>query len=278
MIDDLKLTTTRPCTDCYITSAKPQLKYRDGTVANTDTGLWLHHFALFNSGAVDVRCGTAPQQLLGEIFFNGSNERTQGQFPAGVGYPSRPLDRWALVVDLMNTGPTAKDVVFEMTYEWVPASTPGMHSGKPVWIDITNTCADSRFPAATGQYSRKNTWTVTAPGRVMGLASHLHDGGTHITLRNVTTGEMICDSAAHYGGPGYEEPMGADAGHDHGGAMHPTVHLSGVDQCVSRSIDRPLAVIERGQQLEIEAFYDADAHPHSPDEPVMGVFFMFVAQ
>jgi hypothetical protein len=259
-----------PCRDCYLTRAVPRLLYPDGTEANVDTGAMLHHFAQFNSGAIDVRCGLAPSQLLGEIFFNGGNERTQGWSTPGTGYRIRNTDRWSQLIEVMNMTAAPKQVVFEMTYHWVPASTPGMHAIKPVWIDITDTCANSEFPAQTGQYSRKNTWTVTVPGRIVGLASHLHDGGTHTVLRNLTTGQLICDSKAYYGGPGYEDPVGG--GHDHGGAAH----LSGMDQCMARSTAEPVAVIHRGDVLEIEAFYDADAHPHSLQESVMGVFFMFV--
>ena len=257
----------KPCSDCYVTRAVPRLLYTDGTEANLDSGLMLHHFAQFNSGAVDVRCGTAPSQLLGEIWFNGGNERTQGWSPAGTGYRVRPTDVWSQLFEVMNMNTTEKQVVFEMTYHWVPATTPGMHALKPVWIDVTDTCANSEFPAGTGAYSRRNTWTVTVPGRIMGMASHLHDGGTHTVLRNLTTGAVLCDSKAHYGGPGYE------SGDGHHGV---TAHLSGVDQCAARSKAEPVAVIRRGDVLEIEAFYDAEAHPHEAGEPMMGVFFLFV--
>jgi hypothetical protein len=271
MIENVQVAVKRPCTDCFITAARPQLRYPDGTVANTDTGLWLHHFAVLNSGGFDARCGLTYVQLLGEVLFTGANERTQGRFPAGVGYRTAAFDRWSLLVDLMNTGPAPKDVVFEMAYDWVPASTPGMLRGKPVILDAGQACQNSELPAQPGQYSHKSTWTVTTPGRVLGLAGHEHDGGTHVVLRNLTTGQLLCDSEAHYGGAGYEEAAGHDSGHGHG-----TVHLSAMDQCVSRSVDRPLAVIKRGEQLEIEAFYDADRYPHSPDEKVMGLYFMFV--
>jgi hypothetical protein len=281
MIDDVRLNIEKPCTNCYITAAAPQLKYLDGTVANTDTGLWLHHFALFSSGGLDATCSLTAVQLLGERFFVGANERTQGSFPANVGYPVRATDSWALLVDLMNTSMTAKPVVFEMTWKWVPASTPDMRVGKPVWIDVNKDCGNSPFPAGTGVYSRKNTWTVTTPGRIMGLAGHLHDGATHITLRNVTTGQLLCDSQAQYGGPGFEEPgggHGGDHGGDHGGGHGSGVHLSALTQCVSQALDHPLAVIQAGQVLEIEAFYDADAHPQVPGEEIMGVFIMYVVR
>src|SRR5690606_23747613 len=66
MKDDIRLSIAKPCEDCWLTSAKPELTYADGTVANTDTGLWLHHFALFSSGGIDATCATTQVQLLGE--------------------------------------------------------------------------------------------------------------------------------------------------------------------------------------------------------------------
>jgi hypothetical protein len=274
MKEDVKFAIRKPCTDCYITGATPRLTYADGTTANTDTGLWLHHFVLFSSGGVDSRCGNTLAALVGEVFFTGANERTAAHSPAGTGYRVHPLDSWSLMVDLMNMNALPKDVKFEVTYDWVPASTPGMHAMKPVFMDVGEACVDSTVPAGTGQYSRKNTWTATVPGRVMGVASHMHDGGTRVVLRNLTTGTTICDSKAYYGGPGFEEPAGSDHGHD--GMAMATTHLSAVDQCIAQGKDRPVAVIKRGDQLEIEAFYDADLHPHDPNDPVMGLVFMYV--
>ena len=49
-----------------------------------------------------------------------------------------------------------------------------------------------------------------------------------------------------------------------------------MSQCVAPSRDRPLAVIEQGQQIEFEAFYDDEAHPHPHESTVMGTVFMFV--
>jgi hypothetical protein len=272
MVEDVRFLTRKPCTDCYITSATPRLKYTDGSVANTDTGLWLHHFAQLSTAGLDVQCGRTAVALAGEVFFTGANERTRGRFPLGVGYRVDPLDAWTLLVDFMNTSTRPRDVVLEMTYEWVPATTPNMRAAKPLFLDVAQPCVDSTFPAQAGAYSKKNTWTVSVPGRIMGVAGHGHDGATHVTLRNVTTGQLICDSKAHYGGPGFEEPAG-EHGHEGG---HPTVHLSAMDQCLARAIDRPVAVIKRGEVLEIEAFYDQAARPHPTDEPVMGLAFLYV--
>jgi hypothetical protein len=268
----------RPCGDCYVTTFKPELKYADGSVANADTGLWLHHFQFYVFGRTDPSCAAPfPINLLGEHIFGGGNERTRARFPAGAGVKVGALDTWNLIYDIMNTGPKAKQVKLEMTYEWVPATTPGMHAARALYLDASPRCSDSPMPNQPGAFSHKRAFTAPLSGRVMGLAGHLHDGGRRLTLRNVTTGELICDAVGGYGGPGFEEDATGHGGHGaHGGY---TAHLSSVGQCLSPAVDRPIAVIKPGEQLEIEAFYE---HPAGTDvqgaEGVMGVFFLYLLQ
>jgi hypothetical protein len=65
--------TQKPCTDCLITWIRAGLEYPNGTVANADTGLWLHHTTFSNTEATSIVC---PQARLGDIFFASGNERT----------------------------------------------------------------------------------------------------------------------------------------------------------------------------------------------------------
>jgi hypothetical protein len=63
---------TMPCHDCLITWFQADLVYEDGTIANADTGMWLHHTVLTNGGSEDVKgC-----KYRGERFFASGNERT----------------------------------------------------------------------------------------------------------------------------------------------------------------------------------------------------------
>jgi len=63
---------TMPCYDCLITWFQADLVYPDGTIANADTGMWLHHTVLTNGGKNDVRgC-----KYDGERFLASGNERT----------------------------------------------------------------------------------------------------------------------------------------------------------------------------------------------------------
>jgi hypothetical protein len=62
----------RPCTDCYITKLQAGLEYPNGTIANSNTGMWLHHAVLYDFGRKDLSCPDLPYR-----FFASGNERTR---------------------------------------------------------------------------------------------------------------------------------------------------------------------------------------------------------
>lgn len=66
-----------PCKDCLITYIQAGLTYPNGTYANANTSLWLHHVVLYNLNNVDAVC---PTNLItgvpGERFFASGNERS----------------------------------------------------------------------------------------------------------------------------------------------------------------------------------------------------------
>jgi hypothetical protein len=64
--------TQKPCEDCYIIGLQAGLEYMNGSRANTNTGMWLHHAVLYDFGRQDIACGTMPYR-----FFASGNERTR---------------------------------------------------------------------------------------------------------------------------------------------------------------------------------------------------------
>lgn len=60
-----------PCQDCLITAALPNLEFEDGTTANANTSMSLHHTVLFNLNRTDATCETFPERFLAA-----GNERT----------------------------------------------------------------------------------------------------------------------------------------------------------------------------------------------------------
>jgi hypothetical protein len=67
------ITATKPCSDCLITWMQAGLIYPNGTYANANTGMWLHHVVLTNTARPAAVCGFSNG---GERFFASGNERT----------------------------------------------------------------------------------------------------------------------------------------------------------------------------------------------------------
>ena len=67
-----------PCTNCIITGFKPNLVFDDGSTANANTGMWLHHIVFFNLNRTDSTCSKFPER-----FAAAGNERTPGDLTIG---------------------------------------------------------------------------------------------------------------------------------------------------------------------------------------------------
>ena len=150
----------KPCEDCFIVRAEPDLVYEDGTPANLDTGLMLHHALLFNTGRTDTTCGKDTFfGGFGERFLASGNERTIKHFPAGYGY-HLGRDPVTGVFHIMNHSAETKTVSFTFKVSWLPASTPGMRPVTPVWVDMEN-CRTSEYAVPAGPSSEHWTWKST---------------------------------------------------------------------------------------------------------------------
>lgn len=69
---DFQLTNaTKPCSDCMITFMQADLTYEDGSYANSNTGMWLHHVVLLSPSQRDTVCPKSPERV-----FASGNERT----------------------------------------------------------------------------------------------------------------------------------------------------------------------------------------------------------
>jgi len=72
------MNATMPCYECMITGYKVDLEFEDGTAANTNKGMWLHHIGLMNLRRTDAACPDYPERIT----VNG-NERTPFDFTIG---------------------------------------------------------------------------------------------------------------------------------------------------------------------------------------------------
>jgi hypothetical protein len=267
----------------------PGLEYEDGESANIDSGMWLHHFILFNTGPgrKDYTCGdkdiSLPHAVAGttprnsERIFASGNERTICLFPnwgvRDAGYKLESADKFDAVLELMNENTQAKTVYVTMTYDVVEGH-PFKDEVRIVWLDIGQCgTSESNPPKGKNVFSLDYKWTSSINGQVIAAIGHLHDGGSRITL--AVDGQQTCDSSATYGGsPAYVQ-KNAGGVHAHGALEH----LSEMSQCNQKSL--PRSRIAKGQNWYMKAEYDFNKHKGMMHEDgnwdeVMGITLMFV--
>jgi hypothetical protein len=244
----LKLAVQRPCVACYITSFKPNLVYEDGSTANLNTDVMLHHFVLASQFRRDATCGNEPLGLAGERFFASGNERTVARIPEGYGYRVRWYDSWNLLVDLMNRSSEAKTVYVEVTYTYRSASE-SVKVVRPVWLDIDQ-CRDSEYSIPAGFSDTHWNWRVNVPGQIVTMLGHLHGHGVAIEATNESRGgKSICKSVA---------------------TLDPTdVHSV---LAMSTCTGDPLATVREGQVVRLHSMYQST----HPADDVMGIMLAYI--
>lgn len=74
----------KPCEDCLITFMQADLEFLDGSYANADSGMWLHHVVQVDSAVDDTVCGknVTKRRMAPNRFFASGNERSAVHFSA----------------------------------------------------------------------------------------------------------------------------------------------------------------------------------------------------
>ncbi|KAF2664969.1 hypothetical protein BT63DRAFT_443282 [Microthyrium microscopicum] len=283
----------KPCDDCLITYMHAGLEYPNGTVANSDTGMWLHHSVAINVGRKDTVCQAS--ELAPQRFFASGNERTPVDLSVGgtskTGYYLKAKDKMFMLMELMNEIPEMRDAVMTVDYEFIPGMPKGFQALDTIWLDIGG-CMNSDVPPTsntTSDYTMQPAFKMPMDGMILGMGSHLHDGGTHLTVTK--NDKEICNSVATYGAaPGYidsnmmpgmnmtgmqgMEGMKGMPGMDKPMAM---MHVSNISSCYKPDN----AEFKTGDEFQIKAFYDMTKHMgmYEADgkmSPIMGISIMYV--
>lgn len=219
-----------------------------------DTGSWMHHIALFGSGAGG-----------GSIWAAGNERptlRLNEQKKYGLDFPSA----FMLIVDMMVEDTKAKNLTLEITYEHVPKTGSGYAAARMYWLTIGEPAAKS------GVYSFNTFPTMSrTAGSLLYAIGHMHDGGTDMQL--FVGGRMVCKSIMHYnsrtgyakqtsGGASemagkthaHKQKRGLDRrdGGGHGG--HGGSHISDPGACTD------FGSVRMGDSLKAVANYDAGKH------------------
>ena len=153
----------------------------------------------------------------------------------------------------------------------------------PQIVDVGSCTEGSNKPAKAHtrfEYTSHPNYRSPIAGEISFIAGHLHDGGTHLTVKR-NRRDVLCDSVASYGDKGdcasyaFSETVHRNGhGHDHGHGED--VHVSGLSTCTN------LGRVEVGDKLGVTAYYDTTLHEpmeaHDGElEPVMGIAIMYVA-
>lgn len=114
------------------------IRYPDGKEANVDTGAWLHHIALFGTGAGG-----------GSIWACG-NERPTLRLNTEEKY-GLALTQFMLMIDLMTETAEKKTLTLEIAYETVPKTTAGYKAAVMYWLTIGEPAAKDGIYKFTSQ-------------------------------------------------------------------------------------------------------------------------------
>ncbi|KAM7224124.1 hypothetical protein V8F06_000597 [Rhypophila decipiens] len=288
-----------PCTDCYITHVQADLQYPNGTSANVNTGMWLHHVVVSNLSKNGPVC-----PIFGDFVFASGNERTPVNICVNgtqkAGYSIAPNSQFHLGAELMNDQTLPRDAVIVLDWEYVPspaaAAAADFKHATPLWLDIDGACSPrgSSVPVPDNGTTKAFSLTMTPAWKatfsadtILLVGSHLHDGGDNIVVTR--NGEVVCDSVAKYGETDayvstsvHEHGTGGTAGGHEGQVMEKrhttkTPHVSSISSC-----SYPLGAhkVEVGDEWSVRANYDLGKYKAMSEggglAPIMGISMLYV--
>jgi hypothetical protein len=197
-----------------------------------------------------------------------------------TGYQLKATDRMLVLMELMNELPMMRDAVMTVDYEFIPGIPEGFEAVDTVWLDVGG-CLDSEVPPTsntTSEYTMTPAWKATNDGIVLGIGSHLHDGGTHLAISK--NGQLVCDNTATYGAtPGYIDPnMMPGMNMSNMPDMSMTMmHISNITACYMPENGE----VKAGDEFNIKAYYDMTKHMGMLEgdgkmSPIMGISVMYI--
>ena len=288
MIDFLQIGAAMPCSDCTVTFLRASLEYPNGTYANANTSLWLHHIVLIDHAYTDTVCGNNFYGQ-GQRWFASGNERTPGDISRSgtvpTGYYIGGSDTNIMLVELMNQAMHNQTAVPVIEYEYIEGFPDGFYKSIPIWMDIGG-CGSSDQPAKTN-----DTFSYTSPSykanfsaAIVADGGHLHDGGTTLDIQKNNETTCLCSayygqSAGYFDMPGTMYLMGDGDVDPFGEAEMDTMdHVSEITGCFL-----PTMMLEPGDELSIVANYDFTAHMPMLNTDgsladIMGISIMYAAE
>ncbi|KAH8897007.1 hypothetical protein GQ53DRAFT_498502 [Thozetella sp. PMI_491] len=271
-----------PCKDCLITFLRAGIEFADGSYANANTSMWLHHVVVANQNRRSVSC---PNMI--EFMFAAGNERSPVDLTLNgtrkAGYYIKDGDKLSVFTDLMNESNEARDVVLTLEWEFVPSAPPDFEVAVPIWLDIDGAClphaAEVPVPKneATFSFVMDPPWTANFSAKTLMVMNHIHDGGSNILVTK--NGQTYCDGKAKYGessgyisGMGGMDMSGHSMSHDMG-----MKHISSISGCSTEELIQP------GDKWSVKANYNLTEHApmieaNNVPAPIMGIGVLYVVK
>jgi hypothetical protein len=219
--------------------------------------------------------------------FASGNERTPADLTPfiksgkKVGLYLRKTDEYRYIIDLMNMNMHDSTVYLTMTYDFFdgPIKQDWMDL-LPVWFDADQCgMSDVKPLKEHGKFTiSSNPWTPVVEGEVVGMGTHLHDGGLALRII-VDNSTEACNSVARYGEtPEYifKMPMSNMHGPD---VKIAEKHISSMSTCYFNDIG--VRKMTKDQSWVLKGDYNYDEHPGNSEdgEPseIMAIGIAYVA-
>lgn len=277
---------TKPCSNCYITSIAPNLVFEDGTTANMNNMVMLHHVVNMNYSKPDITCNPGFSNMINllglaaggnERFYAAGNERTIATMPSGYGYRVGSGDNWGLVYHLMNMAPVERTVYFEYTFTWVSS---GKTKTRPMWLDIDQ-CDDSEVATPAGYSDTHWDWNADRSGKIVLIGGHVHNYGISTAFYNISRNSNVFTSVAGYAAGSPFAPVGPGSGAD---VAHPvgtnvvTSDPLGLMNYMGNISDMtqgtPNATVKKGNTVRLHTQYNRPG----PTDHDMGIMVAFMKE
>lgn len=201
------------CKNCTVLKGKIGIVNADGTEANPQTGIYIHHILTFDTRK---RGKSFVQGCLGG---GGSTPIGMGSKFIGTGEDNNNIDVWytakdgghmggfhigssdtfMLNADLVSYADGPSQVYVTLDTEYLKGQVGG--DAREMLLSVTG-CGNSAIKLSeTGPTSTKSgVFTFTEDGMLLGAKGHLHSGGDKMIL--YINGQVACESKATYGNKG----------------------------------------------------------------------------
>jgi hypothetical protein len=160
----------KPCEECFLGKFQGGMEYEDGSEANVDTGMYMHHFVITNTGKPDWLCGLRKGgSFRNQWVYNSGNERPPVRLNSKYKFGMRvdKEDTFEAVGEIMNMSNETKTVYATTIYEVVPLDTPGYREATHLRLDVWQ-CGGSDVPAKKGAYTYTSPdWTSPYSGLIL---------------------------------------------------------------------------------------------------------------